>query len=105
MALFGTIETALDSRISIRPSYLKGYYDIKRHSSTKTAQRLQLAEEGAAASDAIRPYSPFSRPSSEPLHNHSRIDKLCRGHARSKATISHFGSPQSQPPCYSRASP
>ena len=86
--LFSSTETALDL---VRSSHLEGCYDIKHHSSTKTALRLQLAEEGAVASeevavasDVMRPYSPSSRLSSEPLHDQSRTDELYEGRARSE---------------------
>jgi hypothetical protein len=95
----------LDSRISVHPPHLEGYHNIKHHSSTKKAQRLHIAEEEAAASDAMHPYSPSSCPSSEPLNNHSKTDELCEGRDRSEVMIPHFGRPQSQLPRCSRTSP
>jgi hypothetical protein len=103
--LFSNPEAARDSRTSVSPSNPEGCHDIERNDFTETAQRLRLAEQDASTSDSMRPYSPSSRPSSDPSHGCIDAKDHSTDRARSEAVISHSARPRNQSPRRSRSSP
>jgi len=95
--LFESSETAIDSTTPAPPCSSNRCHDIDE--SPETVPRSQLAEQGASTSNSLHPHTPFSRLSSEPLHDIISTDGS--RYARSEATT-----PSSSPPLHHcRASP
>merc|ERR1712093_175490 len=95
--LFDSSETAIDSTTPAPPCSSNRCHDIDN--SPETAPRSQLAEQGASTSNSLHPHTPFSRLSSEPLHD--IISTEGSRYARSEATTPS----SSPPPRHCRASP
>ena len=83
-------EIAFDLSTSVSSFNLKKCRDIKHRNLFETTQSLRHNEQKALLSSSTPSHDLFSRLSSVPLHDCSRVNDFCRGRARFEITISHF---------------